>query len=193
MKSITVNDGNELTVKVGDTGKATATVTVDPDEDQYKQVEWFAVKAEGSDEPADNLIVTKSNGSWIAANSGTAYLKATSLKDDQVVGYQKVTIENEAGVTAINLTDADKRVNTLLEDKGINADSITHLKVFTNGKGKVTADDIAYIKTMSNLATLDMKNADIAELPASAFSGHQNLATIYLPDTLISIGQRSLL
>ena len=110
-------------VNVGDTGTAAAKVTARPDSAQYKRVSWSAVKyTEGDppsgpeeDVPADNLTISATSGSWVAGYSGIVWVKAVSLKDPQECLYQKVEIQAEDGVLAVNLSDADMTLREQVE------------------------------------------------------------------------------
>ena len=184
--------GIDSQVYVGDSGTAAAQVTVNPDRAEFKKVTWSVVKAQGSDEPADNIRINETTGKWVAAYSGTAYIKAVSSKSPDKAAYKQVQIETESGVTAVNLTEKDSRLQSTLEKTGQDVSSITSLKVFTTDQGELSAEDLSFIKSkMTALQTLNMKNAQLGSLDSSALSGHAGLETVILPDTLLSIGQRA--
>lgn len=198
VNGITIS-GMPDTVYVGDTGKALSLVSVIPDEDQYKKVTWSVIeepKEVPEDEvPAGNLIAEELTGKWIAAYSGTVYLKATSTKDPTKAQYQKVEITSEEGVIAVNLADKDTRVQELmakaLSESGTDISSVTSVKVFTTGTGAMTDEDISYLNSIKSLKTLNLKKTTLSQLPNAAFKNHPALEEIYLPDTLTSIGQQA--
>ena len=55
-------------------------------------------------------------------------------------------------------------------------------------KGYMNSADWAYIKDMPNLIAIDLSEANINALPASAFSGQNRLSSILLPEGLVTIG-----
>lgn len=181
--------GKQITV--GDSGKATAAVTVNPDEDQYKKVKWSAVREpkEGA-EPADNLQIDELTGKWIAAYEGTVYLKAAPVKAPQQAEYYPVTITSPEGMIAINLTNKTTRVKTLVDKMG-GSGSLTAIKVFTSNSGMVTEEDIAYLNGIKTLKTLDLSKANLTGLENNSFKEHPALEKVALPETLTQIGSRA--
>lgn len=190
-------------VNVGDTGTAAAAVVSRPDSSQYKRVSWSVIKySEGDSEngpaqdiPADNLTINKASGSWVAAYSGTVWVKAASVKDEARCKYMKVEIKAEEGVLAVNVSEktmtVQQQVEKVLSAAGESLSDVTSLKVFTTGEGSLNSEDIQYINSMPQLTVLNMKNAALTSLPESAFSGHSALEEVVLPDSLQSIGQRA--
>ena len=55
-------------------------------------------------------------------------------------------------------------------------------------KGNMNSADWAFIKDMPNLIAIDLSEANINEIPASAFSGQSRLSSVILPEGLINIG-----
>ncbi|WP_288849590.1 leucine-rich repeat domain-containing protein [uncultured Alistipes sp.] len=62
--------------------------------------------------------------------------------------------------------------------------SITELTVI----GNLNDADIVTLKSLPNLAVLDMENANLEELPTEAFKGKTSLTSVKLPKTLKAIG-----
>ncbi|MCB6993071.1 leucine-rich repeat protein [bacterium 210820-DFI.6.37] len=182
-------------VAVGDSGKALASITAVPDESQYKKVIWSVVKQREDDSAkevaADNLLVDESTGRWIAAYRGTVCIKATCVKNPKLAEYREVMIDSPEGVVAVNLPDESTRLQTLIEKTGMDINEITSVKVFTSGTGKLTAEDLAYLKSLHKLADLDLKETALETVPAEAFAGHTNLTKVALPNTVITIGDRA--
>ncbi len=65
--------------------------------------------------------------------------------------------------------------------------SITELTVI----GNLNDEDIATLKSLPNLAILDMENVNLEELPANAFYNNKSLTSVKLPKTLKTIGDRA--
>lgn len=195
--------GIESQINVGDTGIASAQVTVKPDDARYKQVIWSALKYSPGDSsgpasqtPAENLIIGAGSGSWNALYSGTVWIKAASLRNPKEYTCKKVEIRTEPGVLAVNLPDKGTRLETQVSkaaaQTGSSPASITALKVFTTGDGSLTAADIRYIKEkMTGLSSLNLKNARLQQLEQDAFRACRNLTAVELPDSLTAIGQRA--
>ena len=179
------------TVAVGDSGKVTADITADPDEDQYKKVTWSAVKNKETDEPADNLIIDELTGRWIATYKGDVYIKATCIKNPEITVYKEITIDSPEGVVAVNMNDDKTSIESLVDKTGVKSDDVTSVKVFTSGSGKVSTDDISYLNNLNNLSTLDLKNAALETIDAGAFAGHKKLQKVVLPETVTNIGDRA--
>ena len=57
--------------------------------------------------------------------------------------------------------------------------------------GAVTADDLEYLSSFRSLRMLDLKDACVYEIGASAFRAHPELEEIDLPDTVTVIGQQA--
>ena len=183
--------GIRETVSVGDSGKAEALMEVLPDEEQYKKVIWSVVEDPEADQPADNILIDKLTGKWIAAYSGTVYIKASCVRNPEIAVYKRVTVDSPEGVIAVNLSDDETRLKTMVEKTGASSEQITSVKVFTTGTGKLTSEDISYLKSLENLKTLDLKNATLQTIEASAFAGHTNLHKVTLPETVTSIGDKA--
>ena len=186
-------------IQVGDSGTASASVTVQPDDAQFKRVSWSAYQyTQGDSEdgpaqeiPADNLTINASSGDWVAIYSGPVWIKATSLKDETCYEYKKVEVVTEEGVLAVNLPDKNISLQEQVEKTGASKEEITSLKVFTTGSGSLTEADVEYMAGLPNLSVLDLKNAELAALGNSAFSGCDSLTEVVLPDSLTSIGGRA--
>lgn len=186
-------------IHVGDTGTASAKVTARPDRSEYKRVSWSVLQYEQGDpesgpaeeSAADSLIISETSGSWVAAYSGTVWVKATSLKDPQKFVYKKVEIQAEEGILAVNLADETQtlqgQVEKVLENSGQQAADVTSLKVFTTGTGALTENDVKYMNSLPNLSVLNMKNAQLTQLPGGAFKENKTLTEVVLPDTLTNI------
>lgn len=173
--------GIKKEVYVGDSGTASAAVTVRPDEDQYKRVKWSS---------SQNVDIDEASGAWQANYAGPATITATSQKDTSKSATFNFTITTEPGVTTVNLNGKNVRLQTMVEKalaSGETAASIKALKVFTSKDGLLTAEDLTYIKEkMTSLESLNLKNAAIADakLPGSVFAGKTSLKKVELPDTL---------
>lgn len=186
-------------IQVGDSGTASASVTVQPDDAQFKRVSWSAYQyTQGDPEdgpaqeiPADNLTINASSGDWVAIYSGPVWIKATSLKDETCYEYKKVEVVTEEGVLAVNLPDKNISLQEQIEKTGASKEEITSLKVFTTGSGSLTDTDVQYMAGLPNLSVLDLKNAELTALGNSAFSGCDSLTEVVLPDSLTSIGGRA--
>ena len=179
-------------VGVGSSGTATAGVSVVPDWAQYRKVTWSVVKEPNdASEEADNIIIGKNTGKWTASYSGTCYIKATSTKDTSVSEYNKVTVTEDEGVTAINLSDVSQRVSDMVDRTGKDPQEISALKVFTTDKGTLTDADVSYISKMKNLKKLDIGATDLTVLASNAFSGHASLEEVVLPEGLTTINGRA--
>ena len=63
--------------------------------------------------------------------------------------------------------------------------TITELTVI----GNLNDEDIKTLKSLPNLAVLDMENVNLEELPAEAFSRKTSLTSVNLPKTLKTIGE----
>lgn len=191
-------------VQVGDTGTVSAEVKALPNSAKYKLVNWSAVKyTEGDpetgpaqDTAAENLLISETSGSWVAAYSGTVWLKATSRKDPGVCLYRKVEVQAEAGILAINLSEESQTLQGQVEKVLLSGESefsvsedIGALKVFSTGEGGLTKEDVAYINSLPNLSKLNLKKASLVELPAGAFKENKTLTEVVLPDTLENIEQ----
>lgn len=190
-------------IQVGDSGTASASVTVQPDDAQFKRVSWSAYQyTQGDPEdgpaeeiPADNLSINASSGNWVALYSGPVWIKATSLKDETCCEYKKVEVVAEEGVLAVNLAEKDARVSDLipsvLQGMGKTEAEVQSVKVFTTGAGAMTAEDLDYLNGLPSLQTLNLKNATLEEVSASAFRDHPTLEEVVLPDTVTTISQRA--
>ena len=171
-------------VHVGDAGTATAKVTVSPDEDRYKRVNWSC---------SDNLMIDEASGAWQANFTGNAWIKATSKQDLSVSDTYEFDVTGEEGVTTVNLYDDEISLEDMLRIAGeADVSQIKSLKLFTSNDGTVTETDISYIRDkLTSLECLDMKNASVTELQNSAFSGKTTLKKIVFPDSLEIIGPRA--
>ena len=183
VERITV-EGVEKTVNVGDKGTASAVVSVNPDEDQYKKVVWSC---------SDNLMIDTNSGAWQANFSGDAWIKAVSKRDSSVSTTYNFAVAEEEGVVTVNLYDNEVRLQDMITRAySGDASQITALKLFTSNNGELTSADLSYIKsTLSGLETLNLKNVSMTELPNSAFSGKASLKKIVLPDSLKIIQPRA--
>ena len=187
INNITIS-GISDTLSVGDSGKVSAEVSVEPNEAQYKKVTWSVVKDNTTNEPADNLILDSETGEWIAAYNGTVYVKAASASNPEKIEYKKVTISSPEGSVAVNKTDETDTLEELINKTGISGKDITSVKVYTSGSCKLSDTDVAYLNGLTNLQILDLGNAYLAGIGEKAFEGHRNLTTAVLPDTVASIG-----
>lgn len=190
ISSITIG-GVAESVSVGDSGKASASVSVEPNEDQYKKVTWSVVRSENSSQPADNIIIDEKTGRWTAAYAGTVYLKAQSTRDSEACTYKKAVVESPEGVVAVTMSDKNTRLKTMVEKTGVSAADVTSISVFTTGTGELVAEDINYLKSLEKLQNMDLSNAYLQTVPSDAFSGHIQIRKVKLPETVTSIGAKA--
>lgn len=190
VNSFTISDISE-TVSVGDSGKASALIAVTPDEEQYKKVVWSVVKDMESSLAADNIIIDRQTGRWIASYAGTVYLKAECIQNPEISTYKKVRVDSPEGVIAVNLSDKDTRLKTMVEKTGNSAGNVRAIKVFTTGTGALVSEDINYLKSLKNLQTMDLKDAYLLTIPSNAFEGNIQLKKAVLPNTVTSIGDKA--
>ncbi|MGN0705818.1 MAG: leucine-rich repeat protein [Lentihominibacter sp.] len=187
INDITIS-GISDTLSVGDSGKVSAEVSVNPDEAQYKKVTWSVVKDNTTNEPADNLMLDSETGRWIAAYNGTVYVKAVSVSNPEKIEYKKVTISSPEGSVAVNMTDETDTLEELITKTGISGEDITSVKVYTTGSCTLSDTDVAYLNGLMNLEVMDLGNSSLDSIVEKAFEGHKNLTTAVLPDTVASIG-----
>ena len=181
---ITFVEGNELFFCVDETRTVHYTITGGSDKtvvtaemqtpDDACMVETIPISAtEGTititvQRPiTNNVLVTVSddNRSITAEIAVTVTLKAFD---------GKTVVVATPGTLAELLADYDKS-------------SITELTVI----GNLNSSDISTLKNLSNLAILDMENANLEKLPADAFQAFLkkiSLTSVKLPKTLTSIG-----
>ena len=94
-----------------------------------------------------------------------------------------VTLRAFDGKTVVVVTPGT--LSQLLAD--YDESSITELTVI----GNLNDEDIATLKSLPNLAILDMENVNLEELPANAFYNNKSLTSVKLPKTLKTIGDRA--
>lgn len=178
IKSITI-DGIGSSQYVGDTGAASAAVTVDPDEAEYKKIMWSA---------SDNIEINPVSGQWTAIYAGDGWVRATSKSDPSVSKQMDVTVKNEDGVTGVMVTTGSV-MDAISAAAGDSISEVTALKLFT-------AQDVAFDETtvaaireaMPELKTLDIENVFLTEIGSGWFKEWTSLETVVLPETLETIG-----
>ena len=152
--------------------------------------------------------VAYSNGAVFFANQGSATtLKLVPDKDNnwisvkldgnalEIAGDDTFTIPAGTTIGTLDVAFTNKMLTIEnpnggeLKDKiaatGLTASTIRAIKVV----GKMAPKDWTYIKNnLTALEALDVSETDLKSIPEEALSNHQTLASIYLPSTVISIG-----
>lgn len=189
-KVIVTNPKQGQEVWVGDKGIASASVQVDPNEDQYQKVTWSC---------SDNLTIDEKSGAWQANRSGTGTIMATSTKDPNKSGTCTFNVKTEPGVVTVNLNNKNVRLQQMIEaEVNANVDyqtiaDVKSVKIFTSNGGMMTSEDWEYVRgKLTALTSLNLKNVEVedSQLPTSALAGTK-LTKVVLPDTLEKIGPRA--
>lgn len=177
-------------VWVGDKGIASASVQVNPNEDQYQKVTWSC---------SDNLTIDEKSGAWQANRSGKATITATSVQNPKKSGICSFNVKTELGVVTVNLNNKNVRLQQMIEaEVNANADyqtiaDVKSVKIFTSNDGTMTSEDWEYVREkLTALTSLNLKNVEVedSQLPTSALAGTK-LTKVVLPDTLKQIGPRA--
>ncbi|MGN1031878.1 MAG: hypothetical protein ACI4PU_00310, partial [Intestinibacter sp.] len=109
---VTITSDKKESVEVAETGTATAKVSVEPDNENYKNVKFSA---------SDNIYINSRTGDWQALYAGDAYIKATSTIDSSKYDIYNFKVVNKNDVyTVVMIEDARLKdvLDKLLESTG---------------------------------------------------------------------------
>ena len=185
VSSIEISSSEIGEVQVGATGKATAEVSTDPNEEQYQTVTWSA---------SDNITINAVTGEWVANYPGEAWIKATSTVDDSQSATEEFTVaQAEAGTLILHLSSGDT-LEQAVATVGATPSEITKLVVSTDSGVYLKDADFTYLKSsFTAVKEIDFSGAGIQyttanSLPAMAFQNMTTVETIILPDNLTDMG-----
>ena len=120
------------------------------------------------------------NGTDVTANVSAGNYTLSNIRQNTTIK----TIFFSPNMIAVNNPDGGG-LKDIITAQGSNARTIRTLKV----TGKMNSKDWNYVKSnMSSLEIFDISETDVKIIPESAFQDHQTLAIVYLPSTVISIG-----
>ena len=183
-------DNKPSSVEVGTKGTATATVSVNPNEDQYKGVTWTA---------SSNITIDANSGAWEVNSGGTSYITATTVKGTTGTNVKQTDTWNfnvsqydNNGMLIINIPSRINNLKELINQTGVAPGSINKLKITASGGTSLTDDDIKYIKdNLTTLEYLDIKDSRLTGISSNLFKNVTNLKSIVLPSTATFIGIQS--
>lgn len=180
VSSINITQPGE-SVFVGNTGTAKAQVTVIPDEEKYKTVEW-------SVSPEDGCIsINSETGEWSAKYAGSADIIAASTTDgSSVVSTKTVTVKDRDETVAEIYMGQSDTLEALL-DKRSSAQPIEKLKVYTASGAALSEQDLEFINGLEGLVELDLFKADCSEIQLA----NSSLKKVILPESLTTIGENA--
>lgn len=173
-------EGIETSLQVGDRGQVQASVTSVPDEAAYQEVTWSVSPSDGC------LSVDTEDGTWTANYPGTAVLTAASSRTNFKKSIN-LTVQRPAEGVSVCISKAGTLQQTV-EKAAKKSDPVTCLKVATAPGASLGQSDLQYIKSLSQLKTLDLLNAECSQFECPS---NQTLEKILLPKTLTKIGARA--
>ncbi|MGN1031942.1 MAG: leucine-rich repeat domain-containing protein, partial [Intestinibacter sp.] len=184
ISSVAITSDKEESVQVGATGTATASVTAQPDEDQYKEVEFTA---------SDNISIDSKTGKWQALYAGDAYIKATSTKDAEkydTYNFKVVDAEDMITVTIAKGSTLQATVDKLLASTGKSYEDVKGIKVITSEGVDFTSADCTFINTNLTAAEkIDLSLVTVSgSFPSVAFMNNTTIKEVVLPDDVQYIG-----
>lgn len=189
IKDIQIN-GMEPEPQVGETGKASAAVTVVPKETKKYRVTWSVSSENGC------LSVEPNTGQWTANYPGKATLTATATTTNNTGAAKTVeaaiTVGWQGEGVAVNLSESGK-LEQIVKQAHQTGGDITALTVTCSKGVSLNEEDFAYIKTLPGLKSLDLFKAECTEKDSDGnlildFQGNTVLEKIVLPKTLKGIG-----
>ncbi len=186
VESITINEGENLEVEVGDTFKLTATVL--PENATDKEVTWGIKKIEGYD---DRYVTIDLEGNVTAESDGFVFITATcgTLSDEIKIHVMPTLTVAEQGDFAVTFDDATKEA-TLSTYKGTSTAVITPTEVVNptnNETYKVTKIGNNCFKNSQTLERIKISEG-VTAIGNTAFYSCTSLYTLHYPSTLKDIG-----
>ena len=190
IEGLQISSAKPQTITVGEKGVATATVDSNPDETQYKNVEWTA---------SDNISIDKSTGEWQVNLGGESCITATAItattnKEEKEVDSWKFDVSqyDSSGMLCVNIPSRMYDIQKMLELTGENLNEIKALKITASGDTTFTTDELKYVKNnLPNLKKLDIKNSKLTVIEPIMFENCTKLETIVLPTGTTTIGMRA--
>ena len=186
VESITINEGENLEVEVGDTFKLTATVL--PENATNKEVTWGIKKIEGYD---DRYVTIDLEGNVTAESDGFVIITATcgTLTDEIKIHIMPTLTVAEQGDFAVTFDDETKEA-TLSTYKGTSTAVITPTEVVNptnNETYKVTKIGSNCFKNSQTLERIKISEG-VTAIGNTAFYSCTSLYTLHYPSTLKDIG-----
>lgn len=184
ISSLTVS-GVPKNLTVGQTGKAEAAVSVSPNEERYKGVNWTASENITINRKGEWCVNYEKSGSFVAAETVT--LDSASGAAKKVELPVNVSAASADGALLVNVP-AGQSLRDMVTLAAGNPGSVKKLKVMTSKHVSLVQDDIRWMRDNLKAAeSLDLSQASIPSFPGSAFAGCTALQKIRLPETLTEI------
>lgn len=189
IEKVQIND-MEPEPQVGETGRASAAVTVVPKETKKYRVTWSVSPENGC------LSVNPNTGQWTANYPGQATLTATATTTNHT-GEAKpaeaaITVGWQGEGVAVNLSKSGA-LKEIVEQANQTGGDITALTVTCSKGVSLDEADFAYIKNLPSLKSIDLFKAECTEKDSDGnlildFQDNTVLEKIVLPKTLKGIG-----
>ncbi|MCI9598507.1 MAG: leucine-rich repeat protein [Firmicutes bacterium] len=189
IEKVQIND-MELVPQVGETGRASAAVTVVPKETKKYRVTWSVSPENGC------LSVNPNTGQWTANYPGQATLTATATTTNHTgeakTAEAAITVGWQGEGVAVNLSKSGA-LKEIVEQANQTGGDITALTVTCSKGVSLDEADFAYIKNLPSLKSIDLFKAECTEKDSDGnlildFQDNTVLEKIVLPKTLKGIG-----
>ncbi|MGN1033846.1 MAG: leucine-rich repeat protein, partial [Intestinibacter sp.] len=184
VQSVSITSEKKESVYVGQRGTISTEIKVDPDEDQYKEIEYTT---------SENISIDSDTGKWKALSPGDAYIKVASKKDSTKYDIYEFTVLAREGVDTIIVeagSTLQSAIDEMLEGTENTYAYFTSIKIITEEGVNLTSDDCTFInKNLTSLEKLDLTEVTFVDyLPESAFKNNTSLKEVVLPDYITTIG-----